>query len=171
MQLWKVYSISSATGTPAFMKCTLLEHFPVHPYFESSCSDGFIETFTEICLPFLGKGTCIHSPPALCLSMLSCLYVNSVYLFLYILYSRYSVLYLWRSDVVCFYNNLINLFPYRYSSTRFLAPGFFHESTPSGPLIHTLKHFRILVQIPGDIRISKLFCGVSNPAEHQQIFR
>jgi hypothetical protein len=36
---------------------------------------------------------------------------------------------------------------------------FFHESTPYGPLIHTPKHFRILVRILGDIQISKLFCG------------
>jgi hypothetical protein len=50
-----------------------------------------------------------------------------------------------------------------------LAPGFFHESTPYGHLIHTLKHFRILIRILGDIRIPKLFCGVSDPAE--QILR
>jgi hypothetical protein len=42
---------------------------------------------------------------------------------------------------------------------------FFHESTPYGPLIHTLKHFRILVRILEDIRFSKLFCGVSDPGE------
>ncbi len=30
---------------------------------------------------------------------------------------------------------------------------FFYESTPYGPLIHTLKHFRILVRILGDIQI------------------
>jgi hypothetical protein len=30
---------------------------------------------------------------------------------------------------------------------------FFHESTPYGPLIHTLKQFRILVRILGDIQI------------------
>ncbi len=45
---------------------------------------------------------------------------------------------------------------------------FFHESTPYGPLIHTLKHFRILVRIHGDIQISKLFCGVSDPTEHKK---
>jgi hypothetical protein len=50
----------------------------------------------------------------------------------------------------------------------FLPLVFFHESTPYGPLIHTLKHFRILIQILGDIQISKLFCGVSDPAEHKK---
>ncbi len=38
-------------------------------------------------------------------------------------------------------------------STRFLAFVFFHEWTPNGPLIHTLKRFRILVRILGVIRI------------------
>ncbi len=49
-----------------------------------------------------------------------------------------------------------------------MASGFFHESTPYGPLIHTLKLFRILVRILGDIRISKLFCGVTDDAEHKK---
>ncbi len=61
--------------------------------------------------------------------------------------------------------------PLRYSSMRFLAPGFFHESTPFGSLIHTLKHYQILVQILGDIQISKLFCGVSDSAEHKKYFQ
>ncbi len=52
-----------------------------------------------------------------------------------------------------------------------MTPGFFHESPLYGPLIHTRKHFRILVRILGDIRILKLFCRVSDPAEHKLNFQ
>ena len=43
----------------------------------------------------------------------------------------------------------------RDSSTRFSTSGFFHESTPYGPLIHTLKYFRIWFWIRQDIRIRR----------------
>jgi hypothetical protein len=59
----------------------------------------------------------------------------------------------------------------RYSSTRFFASGFFHESTPCGPLIHTIKQFRILVRISRDIRIKKFFLRVSDPTEQKTIFQ
>ncbi len=41
----------------------------------------------------------------------------------------------------------------RDSSTRFLASGFFNESTPYRPLSHTLHYFRIRFRTRGDIRI------------------
>jgi hypothetical protein len=42
---------------------------------------------------------------------------------------------------------------------RFSTSGFFHESTPYDPQIHTLKYFWTLFQIRADIRIQKLFPG------------
>jgi hypothetical protein len=41
----------------------------------------------------------------------------------------------------------------RYSSTRLSASVFFYESTTYGPLIHTLKYFRIRFRIHADVRI------------------
>ncbi len=47
--------------------------------------------------------------------------------------------------------------PLRDSSTRFVISGFFHESTPYSPRIHTLKYFWILFRIRRNIRFSMLF--------------
>ncbi len=47
---------------------------------------------------------------------------------------------------------------------------FFMNRPHMGPYSYP-KTFRILVRILGDIRISKLFCGVSDPAEHKINFQ
>ena len=41
------------------------------------------------------------------------------------------------------------------SVARFLTPGFFNDSNPSGLIIHVLKSFRIWVWFRGDARMCK----------------
>jgi len=53
----------------------------------------------------------------------------------------------------------------RYTDTRFLTSGFFHESASSRALIVGLQPFRIFMSIDGDISTQMFLCGVKDTAE------
>ena len=54
---------------------------------------------------------------------------------------------------------------FKWSVTRDYRHSFFYDSNPHGPLINSLKYFRIRFQFRGDFQIFKKLCSVHHPAE------